>query len=134
MSGIEIAGLVLGAVPILIPIYDVYRERTVPLFQYAETMGQFSRTLIFVQAELKTSLKTILLDGSDDEHYAELLNELNTGDWKDAQLLRKLQEKLEHSLNAYQDTVRNIYANVGILEDLVKRRVSMRRDLLVRFF
>lgn len=84
MSGIEIAGLVLGALPLLINSVDAYRDgfrRIGTTFNKRQHVGKLARALDFQQQTLVELIKSILLHsgfedvlGLDDDPVGFLAN------------------------------------------------------------
>lgn len=119
MSGFEIAGVVLGALPLVISVYEVYRERTKDIFEYSEAMNGFLRALHLAHARLRHSVEKILQDLVDDQLFAELLNNPKTRRWSDLGLDRKLRERLGDSYFGYVETIKTIRGSIALLERLI---------------
>ncbi len=119
MSGFEIAGIVLGAIPVAIEIYDLYRKKSESVFKYAEVMRKFVRTLHTAHSRLRNCLEKLLHGQVDDDVYNELLSDRNTKKWSDPGVEAKLRDLLQHSYFGYVETLTAIHESLGKLEKLV---------------
>ena len=119
MSGFEIAGVILGAIPIAIEIYDVYRVRSDSIFKYAEVMRKFVRTLHTAHSRLRNCLEKLLHGRVDENTFSELLENPKTNLWNDPALEVNLRELLQQSYFGYVETLIEIRDSLRKLEILV---------------
>ena len=104
MSGIEIAGLVLGSVPLLISACEHYAEGLETIhrwWRFEREISATKRVLIAEQVILQGTCER-LLDGlvsaSQLEH---LLENAGSEEWKDTDLDRKLKRRLGKSYGPF---------------------------------
>ncbi|OJD33126.1 uncharacterized protein BKCO1_3300010 [Diplodia corticola] len=123
MSGIEVAGLVLGALPLIIHAITVYADGVSTVeryFKYEIPLRSLHRSL---EAEFVIYQNTCeeLLNGivKDNEERAALLNNPGGPDWKKAVLEEKLKDRLSRSYMAY----------VGAMEDMKDAMLDMKKLL-----
>ncbi|KAF2003782.1 hypothetical protein P154DRAFT_460518 [Amniculicola lignicola CBS 123094] len=123
MSGIEVAGLVLGAFPLLIYALESYREG-------AEVVGDWWR-IERAYTKCKQDLKyhQLLFEGNierfllplvvdDDELKLLMKNPAGTA-WEDPELEKKLQERLPKAYDTF----------LGVMIDINKLMESLKREL-----
>ena len=135
MSGFEIAGVVLGAIPIAIELYDVYRTRSESVFKYAEVMRKFVRTLHTAHSRLRNCLEKLLHGRVDDAMFSELLDTPKTTAWSDSEVEKQLRDVLQQSYFGYIETLIAIRHSLRKLEVLVGLHESgskVRRNLWVK--
>ena len=129
MSGIEVAGLVLGAIPVLIETLKflksgmqmsriffrrqaVFNKLTLALIFQQETLAQIIRSIL-IQSGCDTVLDfdhnphDVLVDGQTQEHILEYLGEKN---------LYILTETLKQSYETVHSVAQNISCFVPVLE------------------
>jgi hypothetical protein len=119
MSGMEVAGLVFGVIPIAIEVYKVYQETSKPMFKYSEVMNSFVREMHTAHARLQNSLTKLLHDLVDEPILVALLNGTNASLWKDPILDRHLHDRLDVSYFGYFETIKCIRHSLHSLESLV---------------
>lgn len=112
MSGLEIAGIVLGAVPVAITALEKYGEveRRLGLFnKIRREHKRCSDRLQFSHIVLKRHLRQLLLPlTTDDSLVEELLSNPGGKGWKDPAMVSRLQERLQGSNELYLDYIRGI--------------------------
>jgi hypothetical protein len=123
MSGIEIAGLVLGAFPLLIYALESYREG-------AEVVGdwwQVERAYTKCKQDLK--YHQLLFEGNierfllplvvDDDELKQLMENPAGTAWEDPELEKKLQERLPKAYDTF----------LGVMVDINKLMESFKKAL-----
>ncbi|KAF2744653.1 hypothetical protein M011DRAFT_496157 [Sporormia fimetaria CBS 119925] len=121
MSGIEVAGLVLGAFPILIRALESYREG-------AEFLGDWWRIQrAYTKCRQDLQYHQVLFEGNverfllplvvDDEELKNLMSDPAGEAWRDEELEARLKERLPKSYRIFLDTMGNIN---DLMEDLKK--------------
>jgi hypothetical protein len=119
MSGFEVAGVVLGAIPIAIELYEFYTKRSETVFKYAEVMRKFVRTLHTTHSRLRNCLEKLLHGHVDDQLFSELLDDRKTTKWSDPMVEAKLRDILQTSYFGYIETLDAIRRSLRQLEILV---------------
>jgi hypothetical protein len=119
MSGFEVAGTVLGAIPIAIELYEFYTKRSETVFKYAEVMRRFVRTLHTTHSRLRNCLQKLLHGHVDDQLFSELLDDPKTTKWSDPEVESKLRDVLQKSYFGYIETLDAIRRSLRQLEILV---------------
>jgi hypothetical protein len=98
MSGIEIAGLVLGAFPILLYALESYRESAEIFGDWWRVKSVYSKCkqeLRYHQLLYEYNIERFLLPlVADDEELRRLMNDPAGAAWEDPRLEEKLQKRL----------------------------------------
>lgn len=125
MSGIEVAGLVLGAFPILIHALDRYREGAEVLMDwwriqraYKKCRQDLSYHQLLFEGNIERFLLPLVVD--DDEMKALMADPAGDG-WEDKELETRLQERLPKSYNLFLD----IMANINELMETLKKELGI---------
>lgn len=113
MAGIEVAGIVLGAIPLVISGLEHYAEGVSTIrimFNAPSEFKSLSRRLRVEQKIFKNSIELLLHDCiSDDQLLANLMSD--TADsklWSDPDVERALRQKLQSSYSVYLDTMTSL--------------------------
>lgn len=106
MSGLEVAGLVLGAFPIAIEVLRRYKEvarRIGFWYKIAAEHKKCDSQLKFHQLVYVSNLKKLLLPltGLDDTHIDELLDNPGGKSWAEARTAEDLEKRLGDSHEIY---------------------------------
>src|SRR6266536_4094554 len=109
MSGIEVAGLVLGAFPILITALEQYRETAVVFkswWRFEREYNNFKYEVECQQRRFEQNLEIYLfpLIVDDDRLLESLLANPGGPEWKDNQLEQRLKERIPESYDLYMKT------------------------------
>ena len=90
MSGIEVAGLCLGAFPILVNLIQGYKEGCQPLgnwFRFRKTFFTLIQSIRYQETRWQNNVKILLLPLVEgDEELQQLLTEPGGAAWKDPDL------------------------------------------------
>jgi hypothetical protein len=112
MSGFEIAGVVLGAFPILLTALEHYREvaRTAGLWYNIRQEHQKCKNEVNAQrVAFIGNLKRLLLPlDIDDTSISHLLAAPGGNGWKDAGIARQLQHHLLDSYEVFMETIESM--------------------------
>lgn len=122
MSGFEVAGIMLGAWPILDQGLKFYKERAGAFFEHEEMMNRFIRLLHVEHSRFRSSCEKLLEGLADDNEFEDLLDRPTVKSWKtvlEQGLGPKLEERLSYSFIAYSETLEKISDNLKKLESLV---------------
>lgn len=106
MSGLEVAGLVLGAIPIAIEVLARYKEVARRLgfwYKIAAEHKKCDSQLKFHQIVYLSNLKKLLLPlaGLDDAHIDELLQDPAAQSWTETRTSQILEKRLGDSHEIY---------------------------------
>lgn len=137
MSGIEVAGLVLGAIPTLVRTLDIFDSIIGGTSKYKEEIVS-ALTLIRVQSHTtRTAIEVLLFDTLSREEFRRLLQEPNSTQWSpeiDMALKRSLGEvgycQVLDIMTCLSKTVLDLQAAMaGIAPENVYRSRSIRLQL-----
>ncbi|KAF2651382.1 hypothetical protein K491DRAFT_682204 [Lophiostoma macrostomum CBS 122681] len=124
MSGVEVAGLALGALPILIQAIESYNESLDPLksfVRWERELPQLIRKLRNEHVHYAQTMRQLLEPITTDFELAEMLSEPGGQLWKDKAMVSKLEGKLQESYFAYQSTVVDI--------ERIMKKIASKLDL-----
>jgi hypothetical protein len=111
MSGVEVAGLVLGALPLLLAGLQFYAEGisvTKRYWKYREEVKSLLGELQTESTVYENSIRTLLLGIVDAKDVAEFLANPGGDLWKTASFERKLKKRLGTSYDSYLTIIRRI--------------------------
>nr|POF20019.1 hypothetical protein CFP56_52268 [Quercus suber] len=111
MSGIEVAGLVLGAIPLVISGLEHYGEgaRTIKsMWNYPQEFASLSRRMRVEQDIFRNAIELLLSDCVEDAVLADLLDNPGGDIWSDPKVDEALREKMRRSYEVYLETVRGM--------------------------
>jgi hypothetical protein len=117
MSGIEIAGLVLGAIPLVLASLEFYADGIAVTKRYLKFKHEFKSMLV----ELKTentmcinSITMLLIGVVKPKEMNDFLEDPCGDKWKDPKFEKKLKERLGTTYESYLDTITEMN-NVAIV-------------------
>lgn len=124
MNGAEVAGLVLGAFPLLISALEHYRECAEVIGCWRDIKGEYrdlKRRIGCIEVVYERTLDKLLfpLVGSDEE-LASLKAQPNSISWKEPTLERRLKARFAPSVKAYNlflDTMSAMEETMKELQD-----------------
>lgn len=109
MSGIELAGLVLGAFPVAIWALEQYRDVARMMGFWYEIRLEYQRSsneLKFHRLSFLRNLKRLLLPlVPDDAQLQRLINDPGGSAWDDPEIQRALEARLQDSYGLYLETL-----------------------------
>jgi len=112
MSGIELAGLVLGAFPIALWGLEQYRDVSKQMGFWFQIRSEYQRSteeLAYHRLSFEANLKLLLLPIVDDDVQLEdMLNEPGGQAWKNAAIQKALEKRLQKSYDLYLTTLRDM--------------------------
>ena len=134
MSGIEIAGLLLGAFPLLVSALEHYRQSAEVLedwWQIKKEYGKCKSEIKLQELLFEHNLERFLLPlVVDDDEIAALIAEPGGIRWKDPALELKLKSRLPRSYDLFIDTIHEIQSAVdGLREELGITREAFQKGL-----
>lgn len=124
MSGIEVAGLLLGSFPLMISALEHYRETEEVLSTWWMIEKEYSKCMYFFttqQGSLTQALEELLLPIIEDEEKLKaLLAEPGGPLWRDPSLERLLRNRMPdtytdylHTIDMLKDTIKDIHKALG---------------------
>ncbi|KAI1502965.1 hypothetical protein F5X99DRAFT_407522 [Biscogniauxia marginata] len=124
MSGIEVAGLVLGGFPILLNCLDYYREGFEPLEEWWNFRTQFLAFVDDIRHQMMRYNENMirLLDPivTDNESLAKLVEDPTDPRWKDGSLDGPLEQRLFSELDRFLRIIDRMHEVVVGLENLLQ--------------
>lgn len=109
MSGVEIAGLMLGALPLMISALEHYRATASVLRGWWRVNADYRKCmhdLTYYKDEFQTNLQELLLPMiADDEKLKQLLEDPGGPSWKDPELNETLRKRMRLRYDSYVDTI-----------------------------
>ena len=112
MSGIEIAGLVLGAFPLVIHALESYREGAETMKDWLQVQQAYKKCKHLVgchRVVFENTLEELLLPLVENEdELKELMDDPAGVAWEDADLEKRLRERLPKSYGLLLEIIRNI--------------------------
>jgi hypothetical protein len=107
----EIAGLVLGAIPLLISAlehYEDFVEPTVAFFRWKGQLSKVTRRLLMGHTEYEQNMRLLLKQVVCNEDLAKMIEDPHSDLWKDDDIVKGLQSKLGHAYLSSMSTVQEI--------------------------
>ena len=134
MSGIELAGIVLGAFPLLIAALEHYRGSAEVLEDWWQIKKEYKKCKNEIKVQelaFENNLERFLLPLIvDDHHITALIADPGGEEWKDPDLEVKLKGRLPKSYDLFLDTISDINATMdGLKEELGIRRQAFQQGL-----
>ncbi|OIW28722.1 hypothetical protein CONLIGDRAFT_703809, partial [Coniochaeta ligniaria NRRL 30616] len=134
MSGIEVAGLVLGAFPVAIWALEQYRDVARLMGFWFEIRLEYQRSsneLKFHRLSFLRNLKRLLLPlVSDDTQLQRLINEPGGSLWKDPDIQKALEARLQDSYELYleilgemQRVMQEVNQELAVDSDVVQEKI-----------
>ncbi|KAF1915483.1 hypothetical protein BDU57DRAFT_451073 [Ampelomyces quisqualis] len=136
MSGVEVAGLVLGCLPLIIQGIESYNEGLDPIksfVRWERELPQFIRKLRNQHVHYAQTIRILFEPITSEVELAEMMaNPGSTKLWKGTHMAEKLQERLQESYQAYQGTIvdiERITTKIASKLDLERAKELSRNDL-----
>lgn len=124
MTGIEVTGLVLGAIPLLVEGFKIYANSVSTVDRYRKYKNNLQDLRRELDSEYVTYQNTCeqLLDGlvEDPNQKADLLESPGGVGWKDKKLEEKLQKRLARSYDSYIEIMEDMKDSVEKIKALLK--------------
>ena len=124
LTGVETAGIVLAVLPLLISALEHYNEGLEPIKAFWEFDYQLPlhiRKLRNQHVHYEQTLRLLLSPIAEAHKVGEMIEAPNGNLWRDPQMQKKLEDRLQESYEAYHETVVH-------MEELMKR---LARDLKI---
>jgi hypothetical protein len=126
MSGIEIAGLILGAFPLLIQALKTYREGAEVLndwWKIERTYKKTTRDLKYNQLLFEGNMERLLLPlVADDDELLALMADPAGKHWEDAGLELRLRQRLPKSYDLFLENI----GEISGLVDSLKKEIGLK--------
>ncbi|MAD85560.1 MAG: hypothetical protein CL912_21580 [Deltaproteobacteria bacterium] len=123
MSGIEIAGLVLGGFPLLISTAEHYRKGFEPLAKWYKFRTQF---IAFIDAvDIQKQLFNLTLEcflrsiGIEEDELEKFMDNGGYEGWQRPELFQRLRTRLGPSLQVFKSTIKTMNGLMHELETLL---------------
>lgn len=111
MSGIEVAGIVLAVLPLFISALENYENGLDPIRAFLEFDSELPnqiRKLRDQHINYNLTMKLLLSSIADSEEVDEMISDPGGDCWKDRNMQKRLEERLDESYQAYLDTIKHI--------------------------
>jgi hypothetical protein len=116
MSGIEVAGLVLGAFPLVISGLKFYLEGISTITRYARYKEGIKNLLMAIECEhriLQNTCEKLLGGILPSEEIKRLLDDPSGSSWKRTEIQTALKTRLREDLAIYVNTLGEISKTIG---------------------
>lgn len=125
MSGIEVAGLVLGALPLIVSGLEYYAEGVSTLkvmFNAPSEFKSLSRRLRVEQKIFKNSIELLLHDCIENNQLlSDLMSDNADSDlWSDPEVENALRQKLQSSYTVYLETMSSLETTLLQFKDRLR--------------
>ncbi|EER25963.1 hypothetical protein D8B26_008293 [Coccidioides posadasii str. Silveira] len=110
-TGVEIAGLVLGSIPLVISALENYENLLDPTKAFLKYRGQLSRAtreLVNQYTSYEQSMQILLSPITDPQELLDMMENANSELWRDKEIEAALRKKLGRSYPACMRTIRDI--------------------------
>ena len=107
----EIAGIVLGAVPLLISAlehYEDFVEPTVAFFRWKGQLSMVTRRLLMGHTAYEQNMRLLLKQAVSNEDFADMIDNPQSDLWKTNALVQDLQSQLGHAYPSSMSTIQEI--------------------------
>jgi hypothetical protein len=124
MSGIEVAGLVLGAIPLILAGLEFYSNGIQVTKRYWRYREEFKSLVVELRCEhtmCVNSINMLLIGVVPPKEMVEFLANPGGDDrWKEKRFDRKLRERLGTSYSSYMDTITEMNRTAKIFKERLK--------------
>ncbi|KAF5651814.1 hypothetical protein F25303_3856 [Fusarium sp. NRRL 25303] len=113
MSGFEIAGIVLGSIPLLISAIEHYSDsldRATAFFKWKDGLDSALREFWYQHSSFELTLRNILKDVASPSEIEEMMRDPHHELWKSRDLSQALQEMLKFAYRPYISTIKDMHA------------------------
>lgn len=125
MSGIEVAGLVLGAIPLVISGLEHYGECAQfikSMRDYPKEFATMSRRLRLEHATFRNTMELILSSCIQGRSLEHMLTDLGGRSWEEADIEQELRHILQTSYTVFMETV--VSMNEALAEFMGRLRLG----------
>ncbi|PNP79395.1 hypothetical protein FNYG_07230 [Fusarium nygamai] len=112
MSGFEIAGIVLGSIPLLISAIEHYSDsldRATTFFKWKDGLNSALREFWYQHSSFELTLRNILKDVASPSEIEEMIGDPHHELWKSRDLSQALQEMLKFAYRPYISTIKDMH-------------------------
>ncbi|KAF4440844.1 hypothetical protein FACUT_3162 [Fusarium acutatum] len=112
MSGFEIAGIVLGSIPLLISAIEYYSDsldRATAFFKWKDGLNSALREFWYQHSSFELTLRNILKDVASPSEIEEMIGDSHHELWKSRDLSQALQEMLKFAYRPYISTIKDMH-------------------------
>ncbi|KAF5590823.1 uncharacterized protein FSUBG_10687 [Fusarium subglutinans] len=112
MSGFEIAGIVLGSIPLLISAIEHYSDsldRATAFFKWKDGLNSTLREFWYQHSSFELTLRKILKDVASPTEIEEMIGDPHHELWKSQDLAQALQGMLKSTYKPYISTIKDMY-------------------------
>ncbi|KAG5810240.1 hypothetical protein H9Q74_006580 [Fusarium xylarioides] len=112
MSGFEIAGIVLGSIPLLISAIEHYSDsldRATAFFKWKDGLNSVLREFWYQHSSFELTLRNILKDVASPSEIEEMIGDPHHELWKSRDLSQALQEMLKFAYRPYISTIKDMH-------------------------
>jgi hypothetical protein len=127
MSGVEVAGLVLGSIPLILAGLEFYAKGIAITRSYGRYREEFKMLIVELRTEHTMCVNSIqmLLTGVVRKQYMADFLACPCGDrWKEEKFERKLKERLGPTYESYIDTIGQMNHTAEIFKQRLKLGAS----------
>ncbi|KAF5622006.1 hypothetical protein F52700_10881 [Fusarium sp. NRRL 52700] len=113
MSGFEIAGIILGAIPLLISAIEHYSDsldRATAFFKWKDGLNSALREFWYQHSSFELTLRNILKDVASPTEIEEMIGDPHHELWKSQDLAQALQDMLKFAYRPYISTIEDMHA------------------------
>lgn len=123
MSGIEVAGLVLGGFPLLISAAEHYKEGFEPLRKWKRFRSQFIGFIDAVDIEknmFDATLERFLISADvPEEELQSFMTDPNYDGWYSEDLVEVLRSRLGPSYSVFMSTIKTLNETMADLQEIL---------------
>ena len=122
-SGVEVAGLVLGSLPLILAGLQFYAEGIAVTRRFRMYRREVDDLVIEITAEnakYRNSIELLLIGVVSTKDMADFLANPGGDLWKDESFDRRLRRRLGESYDAYMGTIGHLHATTKELKDRLK--------------
>ncbi|KAI0803735.1 hypothetical protein GGR55DRAFT_385661 [Xylaria sp. FL0064] len=135
MSGFEIAGIVLGAVPLLISALEHYGDALSTLNKwrkYERELRSLVRNLDTERVKLQNVCEKLLVGIVPESQIEAMIKDPMGGLWKEEKIQARVQSRLWESYGSFEDTISDIKRATDEMNQRIERQSGRKASTLKR--
>ncbi|KAK5626598.1 hypothetical protein RRF57_002313 [Xylaria bambusicola] len=135
MSGFELAGLILGAVPLLISALEHYGDGLSTLKRwrrYEHELRSLVRNLDTERVKLQNVCEKLLVGIVPESQIETMIKDPRGNLWREEKIQKKIQSRLWEGYRLFEDTVADIKKAVEEMEERIKNQSRKKASTLKR--
>lgn len=116
MSGIELAGLILGAIPLVIAALENYEDglgKVKAFWKWEDQLSDAIRKLWYQYTSYELTIRVLLASITDDVELEAMLGDPSSKLWADPTIESRLRERLTTAYKPYLYTVADIESAIS---------------------